>query len=99
MVMTCLPRPAPPLWLIATCGNANAQDVLIFRKYLEDLRVGVRREQAAGKSGDALVHALLPNLTSAYGTWGFFTDYAQAGIEQTAQELLGTKRLPPNPER
>ena len=59
----------------------------------------MRREQAAGKSGDALVEALLPGLKSSYGKWGFFADYAAAGIEQTAQELLGTKRLPPTPER
>ena len=57
----------------------------------------MRREQAAGKSGDALVQTLLPGLKSNYGKWGFFNDYAGIGIEQTAQELLGTKRLPPNP--
>jgi hypothetical protein len=59
----------------------------------------VRREQAAGKSADALVQALLPGLKSNYGKWGFFTDYAASDIEQTAQELSGTKRLPPNAER
>ena len=50
-----------------------------------------RRECAAskppGKSGDALVQALLPGLKSKYGKWGFFSDYAAADIEQTAQEL------------
>ena len=89
----------PSTWVPGHGGVANAQDVLTFRKYLADLRAGVRREQAAGKSGDALVQALLPDLKSHYGKWGFFTDYAAADIEQTAQELLGTKRLPPNPER
>jgi glyoxylase-like metal-dependent hydrolase (beta-lactamase superfamily II) len=86
-------------WVPGHGGVANAQDVLTFRKYLADLRTGVRREQAAGKSGDALVQALLPELKSHYGKWGFFSDYAAADIEQTAQEMLGTKRLPPNPER
>jgi cyclase len=90
---------APSTWVPGHGGVANAQDVVIFRKYLADLRVGVQREQAAGKSGDALVKALLPGLKSNYGKWGFFSDYAAADIEQTAQELLGTKRLPPNPER
>ncbi len=89
----------PSTWVPGHGGVANAQDVLTFRKYLADLRAGVRREQAAGKSGDALVQALLPGLKATYGTWGFFNDYAAAGIDQTAQELSGTKRLPPNPER
>jgi glyoxylase-like metal-dependent hydrolase (beta-lactamase superfamily II) len=89
----------PSTWVPGHGGVANAQDVLTFRKYLADLRAGVRREQAAGKSGDALVKALLPGLKTNYGKWGFFSDYAAADIEQTAQELLGTKRLPPNPER
>jgi cyclase len=89
----------PSTWVPGHGGVANAQDVLAFRKYLADLREGVRREQAAGKSGDALVQALLPGLKSSYGKWGFFNDYAGAGIEQIAQELAGKKRLPPNPER
>ncbi|MGA2214214.1 MAG: MBL fold metallo-hydrolase [Bryobacteraceae bacterium] len=89
----------PSTWVPGHGGVANAQDVLTFRKYLADLRAGVRREQAAGKSGDALVQALLPGLKSSYGKWGFFDDYAAADIEQTGQELSGTKRLPPNLER
>jgi cyclase len=86
-------------WVPGHGGIANAQDVLTFRKYLADLRAGVRREQAAGKSGEALVHALLPGLKTNYGKWGFFTDYAADDIKQIAQEMSGTKRLPPNPER
>jgi cyclase len=89
----------PSTWVPGHGGVANAQDVLTFRKYLADLRDGVRREQAAGKSGDTLVQALLPGLKSSYGKWGFFNDYAGVGIEQTAQELAGKRRLPPNPER
>jgi glyoxylase-like metal-dependent hydrolase (beta-lactamase superfamily II) len=88
----------PSTWVPGHGGVANAQDVLTFRKYLADLRAAVHREQAAGKSGDAIVQALLPDLKSHYGTWAFFSDYAAADIEQTAQELLGKKRLPPNPE-
>jgi glyoxylase-like metal-dependent hydrolase (beta-lactamase superfamily II) len=89
----------PSTWVPGHGGIANAQDVLTFRKYLADLREGVRREQAAGKSGNALVEALLPSLKTSYGKWGFFADYAGLGIEQTAQELSGTKRLPPNAPR
>ena len=86
----------PSTWVPGHGGIANAQDVATFRRYLADLRDGVRREQAAGKSGDALVQALLPGLKSSYGKWGFFSDYAAVGIEQTAQELSGTKRVPPS---
>ncbi len=89
----------PSIWIPGHGGVANAQDVLTFRKYLADLRADVRREQAAGKSGDTLVKALLPGLKSSYGKWGFFNDYAALGIEQTAQELSGTKRLPPIPRQ
>jgi cyclase len=87
----------PSTWVPGHGGVANAQDVLVFRKYLADLRTNVRLEMAAGKSGDALVQALLPGLKTTYGKWGFFNDYAGIGIQQTAQEMLGTKRLPPNP--
>jgi glyoxylase-like metal-dependent hydrolase (beta-lactamase superfamily II) len=86
-------------WVPGHGGVANGSDVLTFRKYLVDLRAGLRREQAAGKSGEALVQALLPGLKSSYGKWGFFNDYASADIEQTAQELKGTKSLPPNPQQ
>ena len=85
----------PSKWVPGHGGVSSAQDVLTFRKYLADLRDGVRREQAAGKSGDALVQAVLPGLKSNYGKWGFFSDYAGIGITQTAQEMSGTKRLPP----
>jgi cyclase len=86
-------------WVPGHGGVANAVDVLTFRKYLADLRAAVRREQSAGKSRDALVQALLPGLKSSYGKWGFFNDYARLDIEQTAQELLETKRLPPSPAK
>jgi cyclase len=88
----------PSTWVPGHGGVANAQDVLTFRKYLADLRTKVRLEEAAGKSGDGLVKGLLPGLQSTYGKWGFFSDYAALDIAQTAQELLGTKRLPPNPQ-
>ena len=85
----------PSTWVPGHGGVANAQDVLTFRKYLADLRAGVRREQAAGKSGDALVQALLPGLKSSYGKWGFFSDYARLDIEQTAQECRERNGCPP----
>jgi glyoxylase-like metal-dependent hydrolase (beta-lactamase superfamily II) len=84
----------PSTWVPGHGGIANAADFATFRKYLADLREGVRREQAAGETGDALRQALLPGLKSNYGKWGFFGDYAALDIEQTAQEFAGTKRLP-----
>jgi cyclase len=84
-------------WVPGHGDIANGADLVTFRKYLADLRAGVEREQAAGKSGDALVAALLPGLKSSFGQWGFFNDYAADDIKQVADELRGTKRLPPNP--
>ena len=85
----------PSTWVPGHGDVASGQDVLIFRKYLADLRAGVKREQAAGKSGAALLDALWPGMRSSYGKWGFFSDYAKLGIQQTEQELNGKKRLPP----
>lgn len=89
----------PSTWVPGHGSIASGADVLVFRKYLTDLRANVQRAQAAGKSGDALVQALLPGLKSNYGRWGFFSDYAADDIKQMADELKGTKRLPPNPAR
>lgn len=89
----------PSIWVPGHGGIASGADVLVFRKYLTDLRAQVQREQAAGKPGDALVQALLPGLKTNYGKWGFFSDYAADDIKQIADELKGTKRLPPNPAR
>ncbi|MGE5205209.1 MAG: MBL fold metallo-hydrolase [Chlamydiota bacterium] len=69
-------------------------DVKTFQQYLVDLRTSVGRAQAAGKSGDALVETVLPEMQAKYGSWGFFQEFAKSNIEQTSQELAGTKRLP-----
>jgi len=82
-------------WVPGHGGIAIGSDVVTFRKYLADLRAAVRREQDAGKSGDALIGALLPGLKQNYGKWGFFGDYAADDIKQISDELKGTKRLPP----
>lgn len=84
----------PVAWVPGHGGISNADDVLTFRKYLADLRANVQTQVKAGKSGDALVKALLPALKSKYGNWGFFSDYAAANIQQTAQEVLGVKKVP-----
>ena len=87
---------SPSVWIPGHGSLANAKDVQMFRTYLADLRTNVRRQQTASKSGDALVQAILPTIKSKYGKWGFFMDYARAGILQTGEELSGVKRLPPD---
>lgn len=67
-------------------------DVRAFQQYLKDLRAAVGRAQ--GKSGDAIVQAVLPELQAKYGGWGFFQEFAKANIRQTGEELAGTKRVP-----
>lgn len=69
-------------------------DVKAFQQYLGDLRAAVGRAQAAGKSGNPLVEAVLPEMQAKYANWGFFKEFAKSNIEQTAEELAGTKRLP-----
>lgn len=76
-------------------GMATAGDAAAFRQYLADLRAAIARAQAEGKSGAALVDAVLPALRSAHGSWAFFDDYARDDITQTADELSGRKKLPP----
>ena len=75
-------------------GLATADDVALFRQYFVELRGAISAAQKVGKSGDALVDAVLPALRAKYGTWAFFDDYARDDIRQTAEELAGRKRLP-----
>lgn len=72
----------------------KAADVRAFRDYLATLRKAVAAAQASGKSGDALVEAVLPALKREYGGWGWFQYFARHNIEQTAAELDGTKQVP-----
>jgi cyclase len=73
---------------------ATADDVSTFRQYLVDLRTAIKGALAAGKSADALVEAVLPDLKQKYGRWAFFDDYARDDIRQTAEELSGRKKIP-----
>lgn len=72
----------------------KAADVRDFRDYLATLRKAVADAQKSGKSGDALVNAVLPQLQKQYGNWGWFKHFARHNIEQTAAELAGTKQVP-----
>jgi glyoxylase-like metal-dependent hydrolase (beta-lactamase superfamily II) len=76
-------------------GNiGRAADVRAFRDYLTALRKAVAAARQSGKSGDALVDAVLPKLKTSYGGWGWFRHFAPRNIQQTAAELDGTKRVP-----
>ena len=74
----------------------HVQDVRDFRGYLADLRAFIQKAQADGKSGDALVDAVLPQLQQKYGSWSFFA-FAKSDIKYTDAELRGTKRIPEPP--
>lgn len=71
----------------------TASDVKAFRGYLADLRELVATPTKAGKTGDALVNAVLPALTEKYGKWDFFQDFAKPDILDTAAELRGDKKI------
>lgn len=73
---------------------ANADDVRDFHDYLVTLRDDVAKAQSAGKSGQDLVDAVLPQLQEKYGSWGFFKAFSTRNIQQTASELAGNKKVP-----
>jgi glyoxylase-like metal-dependent hydrolase (beta-lactamase superfamily II) len=73
---------------------ATAADVRDFHDYLVALREAVAKAQAAGKSGQDLQDAVLPQLKEKYGDWGFFNGFAVRNIPQTAAELKGEKKVP-----
>ena len=75
----------------------HIQDVRDFRGYLSDLRSDITQAQAAGKSGDALTDAVLPELQQKYGSWGFFSGFSKPDIHYTDLELRGQKRIPQPP--
>ncbi len=72
----------------------TAADVRAFRDYLVTLRKTVSTAQKTGKSGAALVKAVLPQLERKYGNWGWFKYFARKDITLTAAELAGTKHVP-----
>jgi hypothetical protein len=38
----------------------------------------------------------MPGLKAKYGTWKWFEGFAPRNLEQTEQELKGTKKIPTN---
>lgn len=72
----------------------HATDVKDFRDYLANLRKAVADARAQGKSGQALVDLVLPELKKQYGDWNYFDYFVQHNIGQTEAELAGTKKRP-----
>ena len=73
---------------------ATPNDVHDFRDYLAALRQAVSKAQTAGKSGQELTDAVSAELEPKYGTWGFYKNFLQRNITQTADELAGKKKVP-----
>jgi cyclase len=69
-------------------------DVKAFRGYLVDLRQWVGDARAAGKTGDAIVDAVVPKIKEKYGDWGGFASFSTKNVQQTADELNATKKVP-----
>ncbi|MGH9736727.1 MAG: MBL fold metallo-hydrolase [Candidatus Acidiferrales bacterium] len=72
----------------------DLQDLEAFRGYLVDLRKMVAGPVKEGKTGEALLAAVMPQLQAKYGTWGIFQHFSKPNILLTAEELRGTKRVP-----
>jgi len=84
-----------PIVFIPGHGDpGNASDVAAFRGYLSDLREWVSGAKKDGKTGAALVDAVLPQLKQKYGTWQLFEYFAKRNIADVEAELNGTKRIP-----
>jgi cyclase len=74
-----------------------ALDVRFFRDYLVGLRTSVEKAIAEGKSGPELTAQVLALLRKRYAAWTWFDQFAEKNIEQTEQELRGTKKYAPKP--
>jgi len=72
----------------------NASDLVAFRGYLSDLREWVSAARKEGKSGTALVDAVLPQLKQKYGSWQLFEYFAKRNIADVEAELNGAKHVP-----
>ena len=72
----------------------HGDEVRAFRDYLATLRQAVMEARTAGKSGQALLDAVLPGLKQKYGDWSAFDYFATHNIEQTEAELAGSKKRP-----
>jgi glyoxylase-like metal-dependent hydrolase (beta-lactamase superfamily II) len=72
----------------------TTQDVTAFRDYLATLQKLVAAAQAQGKTGDAVVETVMPDLKAKYGQWDFFQFLSTPNIREADAELSGKKRIP-----
>lgn len=70
----------------------RALQVRFFRDYLIALRHVVERGMEMGLTGRPLAEAGIDALRPRYGPWTGFDRFALSNLEQTEQELRGTKR-------
>jgi cyclase len=77
----------------------NAGDVKDFQAYLVNLRTVVQPSLQAGKKGDELIAAVMPELSKSYGSWDFFKDFSRSNILDMGAELQGDKRVPPRTQK
>lgn len=70
----------------------RALQVRFFRDYLAALRQATARAMEAGLSGPALAVSGIEVLRPRYGAWTWFDQFAAANLEQTEQEMRGTKK-------
>jgi cyclase len=85
---------SPMIFVPGHGDPGNVSDVAAFRGYLSDLREWVSTAKKDGKSGAALVDAVLPQLKQKYGSWQLFEYFSKRNIADVEAELNGTKRIP-----
>jgi len=74
-----------------------ALDVRFFRDYLVGLRTTVDKAIAEGKTGPELTAQVQALLRKKYASWTWFDQFIEKNIEQTEQEMRGTKKYAPSP--
>jgi cyclase len=92
-----LQTPAPSAAVVYVPGHGDPgdfHDVEAFRSYLADVRGLVSKQIKEGKTGDALLEAVLPAVKEKYGQWNFFEYFAKSNIKDVEAELRGTKKIP-----
>ena len=85
---------SPVVFIPGHGDPGNASDVAAFRVYLSDIRDWVSAAKKDGKSGSAIIDAVLPQLQQKYRSWQFFDYFAKRNIADIESELNGTKHIP-----
>lgn len=70
----------------------RALQVRFFRDYLIGVRQATARAIEAGLSGTALSASGIDILRPRYGAWNWFDQFAASNLEQTEEEMRGTKK-------